>query len=88
MAHQVIWSKIVLEEFISLAGLTDTEEKIMRTRVAGWTITKQAQTFGMSESSVSRVIKVLKVKYDAVQPYSPLLPPRKFSIQELYMDTH
>lgn len=88
ISKQVKWSKIILEEFIEIAALTDEEEQIMRTRVAGWTITKQAQVFGMSESSVNRIIKRLKVKYDGVQPYSPILPPRKFSAAETYMDTH
>lgn len=88
MAHQVAWNKIVLEEFIQLALLTKLEEEIMRTRVAGWTITKQAMTFGLSEATVNRIIKRLKEKYDAVQPFSPLLPPRKYSAAEEYMDTH
>ena len=88
MAKQVPWNKIILEEFISLAVLTDEEEKIIRTRVKGWTITKQAMTFGMSPAAVNRVIRRLKIKYDNVQPYSPLLPPRRHSAAETYMDTH
>lgn len=88
MAKQVPWNKLILETFIDLAMLTEDEEKIMRTRIAGWTITKQAITFGMSESSINRIIKRLKIKYDDVQQYSPLLPPRKYSVEETYMDTH
>lgn len=88
MAHQVPWNKIILERFIELGALTDIEEQIMRTRVAGWTITKQAITFGLSEPTVNRIIKRLKIKYDNVQKYDPLLPPRKFSAKETYMDTH
>ena len=85
---QVPWNKIILEEFINLALLTKEEEMIMRTRVAGWTISKQAETFGMSESTVNRYIKQLKEKYDNVQPYSVILPPRKKSQEEDYMDNH
>lgn len=88
MSHQVIWSKIVLEEFIRLAHLTKTEEMIMRTRVAGHTVVQQSLEFCMSTRTVERIIARLKVKYDSVQPYSPLLPPRKKSAKELYMDTH
>lgn len=88
MSKQVPWNKIILEEFISLAVLTDEEEKIIRTRVKGWTITKQAMTSGMSPAAVNRVIRRLKIKYDNVQPYSPLLPPRRHSAAETYMDTH
>lgn len=88
MSKQVPWNKIILETFISLAVLTDEEEKILRTRVMGWTITKQAMTFGMSTAAVNRIIRRLKAKYDSVQPYSPLLPPRRHSAAETYMDTH
>lgn len=88
MSRQVLWSKIILEEFIRLAALTDEEEQVMRTRVAGWSISQQSEMLGMSVSSVNRCIRRLKVKYDGVQPYSPLLPPRKNSASETYMDTH
>ena len=86
MAHQVPWSKLILEEFIAEACLTETEEMIMRTRVKGWTITKQARELNMSEANVKKVIARLKLKYDKVQKYDPLLPPRKFSAKETYMD--
>ena len=88
MAKQVPWNKIILEEFISLACLNKEEEQIMRTRVAGWTVTKQAMEFGMSEATVARIIKRLKAKYDCVQKYSVLLPPRKYSVEETYMDNN
>lgn len=88
MAKQVPWNKIILEEFINLAMLTKDEEAIMRTRVAGWTRTQQSMELGMSLATVDRIIARLKVKYDQVQKYSPLLPPRRDSAEETYMDTH
>lgn len=86
MAHQVPWNKLILETFISEALLNQEEEMIMRTRVAGWTISQQADRFGMSKSSVDRIVKRLKIKYDNVERTNPLLPPRKFSVKETYMD--
>ncbi len=88
MTKQVPWNKIILEEFISLSCLTKEEEIIMRTRVKGWTITEQADHLNMSVSSVNRIIQQLKLKYDEVEKYSVLLPPRKQSKKELYQDTH
>ena len=88
MSHQVCWSKVILETFISEALLTKEEEMIMRTRVAGWTRLQQADQLGMSISTVDAIIKRLKIKYDNVSKYNPLLPPRKQSAQETYMDTH
>ena len=87
MAHQVPWNKIILEEFIKEAMLTKEEEEIMRTRVAGWTRVEQSMKLGMSTQKVDRIIMGLKNKYDQIQRYDPILPPRKFSAKELYMDT-
>lgn len=87
-AHQVPWNKVIYDEFVRLGGLTEEEQQIMMTRMQGWTITKQSMEFHMSVSKVNRIIKRLKVKYDNVQPYSDLLPQRKFSAKETYMDTH
>ena len=60
----------------------------MRTRVAGWTRTEQSMKLGMSLSKIDRHIKRLKSKYDQVQMYSLILPPRKFSAEETYMDNN
>lgn len=86
MAHQVPWSKVILETFISEAMLTEEEEMIIRTRVAGWSRTKQSIEFGMSIATVDKHIAQLKKKYDNVQKYNPVLPPRKFSAKETWMD--
>lgn len=88
MAHQVPWNKIILEEFIRLAELNEQEEWVMRTRVAGWSRTKQARELNISVETLDRAIRLLKRKYDNVQKLSPLLPPRRFSAKETWMDTH
>lgn len=88
MAHQVPWNKIIVETFIKEAMLTEDEEWVLRTRVAGWSRTKQAIELGMSVATVDKIIARLKSKYDNVQKYEPLLPPRKSSDKETWMDTH
>lgn len=88
MAHQVPWNKIIVEEFIKEAMLSEEEIAILRTRVAGWSRTKQSMELNMSLQTVDRIIKTLKLKYDNVQKYDPILPPRKFSAKEVWMDTH
>lgn len=88
MSKQVPWSKIIVETFIEEAMLSKTEEAILRTRVAGWTRTEQALKLGMSVATVDRNIKMLKIKYDEVQKYNPILPPRKRSAQETWQDKH
>lgn len=81
-----MWNKIILETFIEEGCLTKEEEIIMRTRTAGWSRVKQSSELGMSLSTVDRLIKSCKLKYDNVQKYNPLLPPRKESEQERWMD--
>lgn len=60
MAHQVPWNKIILEEFIRLAILTNDEEAVMRTRVAGWTRVEQSMKLGMSLAKVDKITARLK----------------------------
>ena len=88
MPHQVPWNKIIVETFIEEAMLTKDKEWILRTRVAGWSRTKQAVELNMSIANVDKIISKLKKKYDNVQKYNPLLPPRKPSDQETWMDSH
>lgn len=88
MAKQVPWNKIIVETFIEEAMLSEEEEWVLRTRVAGWTRTKQADQLGMSLSSLDRIIATLKTKYDNVQKYNPLLPPRRMSKEEEFMDNN
>lgn len=86
MSHEVPWNKIIVERFVDLAILTKDEEMILRTRVAGWTRTQQSIEFNMSISKVDSLIRTLKYKYDNVQKYDPMLPPRKSSDQERWQD--
>lgn len=89
MAHQVAWNKHIVEAFVKYGMLSNDEAFIVETRAKGWTVSKQAQYLNMSESAVHSKIALLKKKYDIVQKNVPdLLPPRKFSAKETYMDTH
>ena len=93
---QVCWSKIILETFLEESGINDRiklgDDKarildgIMRTRVAGWTIVKQAEEFNISEDTVNKYIRELKELYDQTQKYSIILPVRKYSKKEDKLD--
>lgn len=71
MWKNVPWTKTMLEDFIEEALLTEEEEKILRTRVAGWSIVKQALEFEMSTTTVSRYTKNIKRKYDHLHKLYP-----------------
>ena len=87
MAKEVPWNRVIMERFTHLAMLNETEQEILRTRIEGWTRVKQAREFGMSLATLDRYISELKRKYDAVQKYDDILPPRRYSKEEEYMDT-
>ena len=88
MSHEVPWNKIIVETFIEEALLTKEEQWVLRTRVAGWSRTKQAMELNISTATVDKVIARLKKKYDKLQVINPLLPPRKSSEKETWMDAH
>ena len=77
MARDLIWNKIMLAEFRKLAILTEDEDKVL----SGWSCHKSivdiALTVGMSERTVSRHLEHIRGKYDEVQKFTPLLPPRR-----------
>lgn len=75
--NDIPWNKIILEEFIEKACLTELEEEIIRMRVKGWTITKQAQELSVSESTVKKNMAKIRNKYDDVCKYSDILPQRE-----------
>ena len=72
--NKVPWNRVVLDEFVSLALLSEQEEKIIRTRAAGWSQIKQSMVLGISTATLTRRIQRLKEKYEAALPYSSILP--------------
>ena len=55
MSKQVAWTKFIYETFCEEAMLSETERFIMRTRIEGWPVTKQAMHLNMSEANVHRI---------------------------------
>lgn len=70
------WNKIMLREFESLTCLTDDETEVLHDWAHGKSIVHSAMRLHMGETKVKDIRKVLRRKYDDVQPYSPLLPQR------------
>ena len=95
--RQICWSKIILETFLEESGINDRIklgddkarilEGIMRTRVAGWTVPKQASEFNISIDTVNKYIRELKDLYDVTQKHSIILPVRKTSKHEAKLDS-
>lgn len=89
MSKQVVWTEKTLNDFIRLGNLNEEDEFIMRSRCKGMTVIQQAEALHCSESRVAKRISQIKKVYDYTQKQHPdMLPPRKASAKELYMDTH
>lgn len=88
MSKEVPWSDRVLRFFIEKGALTEDQIFVITTRLKGWTVSKTALEMHKSESSVARIVKDLKIKYDIVQSeYPDQLPLRnKKSVKDKYMD--
>ena len=76
MTKQVLWTKSILETFIKEGNLNSRQEFIIRTRVGGYSIVKQAQELNLSVDQVNKEISTLKKLYDATQINSNILPKR------------
>lgn len=75
--RDILWDKVMLEDFRRLACLTEDEDMVLPCWAKGWSIAKIAMHCHFSERSVSDKIKAIRRKYDSVCIYSPLLPSRK-----------
>lgn len=76
--------------FADMANLNQTERDVLHCRVMGMTSVQTSMYLdGISVSAIDKIVKVLKVKYDAVQhEYPNELKPRRYSAEETYMDEH
>lgn len=74
--NDIAWDKIKLEEFKSLALLTEFEILVLESRIKGWSRTKQSIEFNCSLSTIDRTMKQIRMKYDNVCNYSNVLLPR------------
>lgn len=91
-SRQVLWTVPRCTEFKSLTILSPFESKVFdlhvgldgRGRRADYEIVQELQdtAFSTSLSAVQDAIRYLKDSYDAVQPFSETLPPRKLHANE------
>ena len=76
MAYDLVWDRRMLGAFIASACLTEEEEIVLKDWTNGKSVVYTAMTHSMSERTVSRIRKRIRMKYDRVQIYTPELPKR------------
>lgn len=75
--NDIPWDKIILADFRSLACLTDDEDIVLQDWVEGKSPDYTYMHRSISIRQVERIRNRIRKKYDAVQPYTPLLPKRE-----------
>lgn len=75
--NDIMWNKISLAEFRSLACLSDEENVILQDWADGKSVVNTSMNRNISTRQVDKVRNQIRMKYDAVQIYTPLLPKRK-----------
>lgn len=76
--HDIRWNKIILAEFRSLACLTPEENEVLRDWAKGnIDIPATADRLHIGTRKVDALRESIRRKYDDVQIYTPLLPPRQ-----------
>lgn len=74
--NDIRWNRIILDDFLFNAFLTEDEEAVVLDWASGKSTVCTAMTRNMSVAKVDKIRNQIRKKYDDVQPYTPLLPPR------------
>lgn len=74
--NDIPWNKIALAEFRSLACLSPEEDAVLQDWADGKSTVYTSMHRNISTRQIERFRNQIRRKYDAVQIYTPLLPPR------------
>lgn len=75
--NDIVWDDIKLAEFRRLAHLTDRETVVLQDWADDKSIVQTYFARNISTRTVDRTRNRIREKYDAVQPFTPLLPERR-----------
>lgn len=74
--RDIEWNMIMVREFEYLACLSDEERIVLYDWAVDRNLASTRMQHNICEAKTKEIRSRLRRKYDAVQPYSPLLPPR------------
>lgn len=75
--NDIRWNRIILDDFLFNACLTEDEKIVLFDWANGKSTDSTAMRYNMSTRQVDKLRNRIRKKYDEVQPYTPLLPPRQ-----------
>lgn len=80
--NQIPWNKVLYNNFVEDAILTDLEKKVLHSRVwekDKWTITSMAMEFSVGKSTINKCISSIRSKYDYLHYLYPDKYPRRIT---------
>ena len=80
MANDLVWNNIMLKEFRSLACLSEEEDLVLTDWALGKSVVSTAMRYSMCDRKVKGLRKSIRMKYDDVRIYTPLLPERRIKM--------
>ena len=80
----IIWTKAIFEEFASIAMLSEEEIAVVEASIKGWSQVKMERELNMSIAKINRILHRCRIKYDAAQKESDILPIRKRSVKDTF----
>lgn len=83
--NDIPWDNIVLAEFRSLAKLSPEENMVLQDWADDKSVVQTHFARNLSTRTVDRIRSRIRTKYDAVQPFSPLLPQRSTPKKHKYL---
>ncbi len=78
--NQIPWTKVLYNNFLDDAILTDLEKKVLYARVwerDKWTITRMSMEFHVTRSTINNAISSIRSKYDYLNYLYPDKYPKR-----------
>ena len=80
----IVWTKDIFNEFVSRAMLSDEEIAVVEASIKGHSQIKMSIELNMSLTKINTILRRCRVKYDAAQKESNILPERKQTIKDTF----
>lgn len=75
--NDIMWDKVMVQEFESLVYLSEEETIVLHDWAEEKSVVNTSMRHNISTRQIDRIRNKIRKKYDAVQIYTPLLPPRE-----------
>ena len=80
----IIWTRSIFEEFVNIAMLSEEEIAVIEADIKGWSQVKMSMQLNMSIAKINRILHRCRIKYDAAQKESDILPIRKQTVNDTF----